>query len=95
MPQFQRQFGEQLDDGSYEVPARWQSGLSNGTQCGQIIGLIINGWVSERFGYRYTVIICLALICCWVSILFTATTLNALLAAYILCGVVSLLHSFG
>lgn len=26
MDSFNRKFGEQLDDGSYEVPARWQSG---------------------------------------------------------------------
>ncbi|ETN41539.1 uncharacterized protein HMPREF1541_03475 [Cyphellophora europaea CBS 101466] len=87
MPQFTEVFGEQTASGSYEIPARWQSGLSNGTQCGQIIGLIINGWASERFGYRWTVIVCLALITCWVSIMFTATTLNQLLVAYILSGV--------
>lgn len=87
MPQFTEVFGEPTADGGYEVPARWQSGLSNGTQCGQIIGLFINGWASERFGYRWTVIVCLALITCWVSIMFTATTLNQLLVAYILSGI--------
>lgn len=87
MPQFTEAFGEQTADGGYEIPARWQSGLSNGTQCGQIIGLFINGWASERFGYRWTVIVCLAMITCWVSIMFTATSLNQLLVAYILSGI--------
>jgi MFS transporter, SP family, general alpha glucoside:H+ symporter len=87
MEQFTSVFGEQQPDGSYEIPARWQAGLSNGTQCGQIIGLIINGYVSERFGYRYTVITCLALITCWVAIMFTATTVQQLLPAYILSGI--------
>lgn len=37
---FNRKFGVELDDGTWQVPARWQTGLSNGAQCGQIIGLI-------------------------------------------------------
>ena len=36
---FNRKYGELQADGSYQVPARWQSGLSNGVQCGEIIGL--------------------------------------------------------
>lgn len=36
---FNRKYGELQSDGSYEVPARWQAGLSNGVQCGEIIGL--------------------------------------------------------
>ena len=28
-PQFNEKYGVQLDDGTYQVPAPWQSGLSN------------------------------------------------------------------
>ena len=52
-PPFNRKYGVLGDDGTYQVPAAWQSGLSNGAQCGEIIGLFINGFVSEKFGYRY------------------------------------------
>ena len=52
-PQFNRKYGVLGDDGEYQIPARWQAGLSNGAQVGEMIGLLINGWVSERFGYRY------------------------------------------
>ena len=52
-PQFNEKYGVLGDDGTYQIPARWQSGLSNGAACGEIIGLFINGFVSERFGYRY------------------------------------------
>lgn len=37
---FNRKYGELQPDGSYQVPASWQSGISNGAQCGQIIGLL-------------------------------------------------------
>ena len=56
---------------------------------GELIGLLINGWVSERFGYRYTVISCLTLVLAWTALFFTAQNVQTLLAAEILCGVVS------
>lgn len=37
---FNRKYGEPTGDGDYQVPARWQAGLSNGAQVGQIIGLL-------------------------------------------------------
>ena len=49
--------------------------------------MLINGWVSERFGYRYTVMACLVLIIAWTAIFFTAQNVVALLVAEILCGI--------
>ncbi|KKY23823.1 putative mfs alpha-glucoside [Phaeomoniella chlamydospora] len=86
-PQFNKKYGEQLADGSYQVPASWQAGLSNGANVGEIIGLFINGWVSERFGYRYTVMTCLTLIIAFTAIFFTAKDVIALQVAEILCGI--------
>ncbi|KAI1633362.1 alpha glucoside transporter [Biscogniauxia mediterranea] len=90
-PQFNQKYGEPYtqDDGTtgYQVPAAWQAGLSNGAVVGEIIGLVINGWVSERFGYRYTVITCLALIMAFTAIFFTAQTVVHLQVAEILCGI--------
>ncbi|KAB8227423.1 hypothetical protein ETB97_009443 [Aspergillus alliaceus] len=85
--QFNRKYGELTSDGKYEVPARWQAGLSNGAYVGEIIGLFLNGWASERFGYRYTIITCLILITAWTAIFFTAPNVQALLAAEILAGI--------
>lgn len=86
-PQFNRKYGEQLPDGTWQIPARWQAGLSNGANVGEFIGLLINGWVSERFGYRYTVMGCLVLIMAWTALFFTAQNVQTLLAAEILCGI--------
>lgn len=61
--------------------------LSQGVIVGEIIGLFINGWVSEIFGYRYTVIACLLLITGFTAIFFTAQTVVHLLIAEILCGI--------
>lgn len=86
-PQFNQKYGEQLPDGTYQVPARWQAGLSNGANVGEIIGLFINGFVSERFGYRYTVMTCLTLIIAFTAIFFTAKDVVSLQIAEILCGI--------
>jgi len=86
-PQFNKKYGQRLPDGTYQVPAPWQAGLSNGANVGEIIGLFINGWVSERFGYRYTVMTCLALIIAFTAIFFTAQSVVALQVAEILCGI--------
>jgi SP family general alpha glucoside:H+ symporter-like MFS transporter len=57
LPQFAKKYGVQAADGTYTVTAAWQAGLSNGAQVGEIIGLALNGWASERFGYRKTMIV--------------------------------------
>lgn len=86
-PQFNRKYGEQLPNSDeWQIPARWQSGLSNGANVGELIGLLLNGFVSERYGYRWTVIGCLVLVIAWTSIFFTAQNVVALLVAEILCG---------
>ncbi|KAJ6013732.1 hypothetical protein N7540_008323 [Penicillium herquei] len=84
---FNQKYGQLQSDGTYQVPARWQAGLSNGAYCGEIIGLFINGWASERFGYRYTIMACLVLVTAWTAIFFTAPNIQSLLAAEILCGI--------
>ena len=86
-PTFNKKYGQQLPDGTYQVPAPWQAGLSNGANVGEIIGLFINGWVSERFGYRYTVMTCLTLVIAFTAIFFTAQSVVALEVAEILCGI--------
>ncbi|KAF7368455.1 MFS general substrate transporter [Mycena venus] len=86
-PQFNRKYGKQLPDGSYQVPAPWQSGLSNGANVGEILGLFLNGWASERFGYRYTVMLCLICLTGFQAIFFTAQNVVSLQVAEILCGI--------
>src|SRR4051812_3092898 len=85
--QFNKKYGHALPDGTYQVSAPWQAGLSNGAYVGEVIGLFINGYVSERFGYRYTVMICLTLIVAFTAIFFTAQSVEVLEVAEILCGI--------
>jgi SP family general alpha glucoside:H+ symporter-like MFS transporter len=86
-PQFNEKYGTKQPDGTYQISAAWQSGLSNGANVGEIIGLFINGYVSERFGYRYTVMTCLTLIIAFTAIFFTAQSVVSIQVAEILSGI--------
>lgn len=84
---FQKAFGVQQADGTYQLTAAWQSGLSNAPLVGEILGLIINGIIAERFGYRKTIIGALSLVIAFIFIVFFAESLITLLIGEILLGV--------
>ncbi|PHH86650.1 hypothetical protein CDD83_9929 [Cordyceps sp. RAO-2017] len=86
-PPFQRKFGVQQPDGSYELTAAWQSGLSNGALVGQVLGLFFNGIIADRIGYRLTLIGALMGCIGFIFILFFAESLVQLLIGEILIGV--------
>lgn len=86
-PPFQRKFGEPQPDGTYQLTAAWQSGLSNGALCGQILGLFINGIIADRIGYRKTLIGALGLCAAFVFVIFFSETLVQLLIGEILIGI--------
>jgi len=78
----------QVKDGvpQYQISASWQSALGSGSGAAQIIGLFINGIVSERIGYRWTMIVSLFLIACFIFVTFFAVNIRMLLAGYVLSG---------
>ncbi|RSH89194.1 hypothetical protein EHS25_002306 [Saitozyma podzolica] len=85
--QFQRRFGEQQPDGTYAIPASWQSGLSNSSVVGQLVGLFINGWTQDRFGCRPTMMFFLAWMCITIFGPVFATSLPLLAFGEAMCGV--------
>ena len=90
IPVFNKKYGGPAGvvDGvqTYQIGASWQSALSNGGQVGSMIGLMANGIISERIGYRKTMLGALFLIICFIFINFFAKNIQMLLAGYVLCG---------
>ncbi|GLI80317.1 hypothetical protein PoHVEF18_008670 [Penicillium ochrochloron] len=84
---FQRAFGEQQPDGSYQVTAAWQSGLTNGALVGEVLGLFATGIVVEKFGYRKSLIGALLACVAFIFIIFFAKSLPVLLVGEILIGI--------
>ena len=85
-PSFNKRYGVN-SGGTYQIPAAWQAGLSNGANVGEILGLFINGIVSERFGYRKTMLVSLFGVICFIFIPFFAKNLADLEVGEVLCGI--------
>lgn len=86
-PDFQETFGKYYESaGEYQVPARWQTGLSMAVNCGQILGLFLAGIISDRFGYRKTLIGALIMVTAFIFIVFFAQSAGMLLAGEFLLG---------
>lgn len=85
-PAFQAAYGDLQKNGSYQISAAWQAGLGNGSGVGGIIGLYSAGFISERFGFRKTVIAGLIMVIGFIFIQFFANSLVVLLIGQILLG---------
>jgi hypothetical protein len=56
-PVFRRSYGTKLPNtDDYQITPPWQSGLLAAALCGEILGLACNGWLTNRFGYRRTLL---------------------------------------
>jgi MFS transporter, SP family, general alpha glucoside:H+ symporter len=86
-PAFTKRYGQELPSGKYEIPAAWQAGLSNGATIGSLIGLALNGHVSERIGFKKTMIASLALMTVTIFIPFFAPSVQVLLVGQIMQGI--------
>ncbi|KAI1092249.1 sugar transporter [Rostrohypoxylon terebratum] len=87
-PVFNQKFGTySAEKDKWAVSAAWQSGLSNGARAGEIFGLILAGWVSDRYGYKMTTIASLVLMIMFVFVLFFAPNIQVLVVGEVLCGI--------
>jgi len=91
-PVFRRSYGSPVhghapvDPQDYQISPAWQSGLTNAAVAGEIIGLIFNGFLTERFGYHRTMVGTLVWMSLFVFLAFFSVNIQMLLAAQVLCG---------
>ncbi|KAH6648241.1 general substrate transporter [Truncatella angustata] len=86
-PAFKNKFGDEIDpDGGMLVSSKWQTIILNGTQIGCIIGLVINGYISEWLGYKKTMVVTMFAMVAAVFIPFFSTSLGMYLAGGIIQG---------
>lgn len=84
---FKQQFGQLRSNGSYDLSPSWQTALSIASKIGEIFGLMANGILAERFGYRKTIIGSHILVIGFIFIVFFAKSASHLLVGQILLGV--------
>lgn len=87
-PAFAEKYGELvMQDGveTYVVSASWQQAFTV-TSVSSMIGLMLNGWLSDRFGYRIVMMGTLVAITLFLFVTFFAANIKMLLAGYCLTG---------
>ncbi|KAJ3568612.1 hypothetical protein NPX13_g6361 [Xylaria arbuscula] len=85
-PAFKDRFGIVAPNGDHVIPASWQNGISGATNVGEIIGLQIAGVVSERWGYRWTIIGALVAVTGFIFFPFFAGNLTVFLVGELFQG---------
>ncbi|KAI1873473.1 hypothetical protein JX265_005095 [Neoarthrinium moseri] len=86
-PAFRDKFGTLGPSGKITIPSDWQNGISGAINVGEIIGLQIAGWVSERYGYRYTILSALVAITGFIFFPFFASSLTVFLVGEFFQGI--------
>lgn len=84
---FKKSYGELTPSVTYEVSPAWQIALSNAATIGALIGLIANGWLTERFGFRKTLMGALILLIAFIFLTFFAFNIEILLSGQLLLGI--------
>jgi SP family general alpha glucoside:H+ symporter-like MFS transporter len=91
-PQFRKAYGEPVNPGAagaqqtYQISPAWQSGLTIAATVGEIFGLLINGFLADRFGYHRIIVGAMVILCGAVFLAFFAVNIQMLLAAQLFCG---------
>lgn len=85
MPAFQKQFEVPTSNG-YQITASCQTALGNGSYIGVIIGLLLNGYISERIGMKKSMCAYI-MITAFNFILVFCQTDALILVGQILCGI--------
>ena len=75
---FLKKYGSLSSDGTYQISAAWETGLSNGAVVGEILGLMVAGILADHFGYRFTIGLALILVVCQQALVATPTPEDSL-----------------
>jgi SP family general alpha glucoside:H+ symporter-like MFS transporter len=88
-PIFRQTYGKPAgaNGDNHQISPPWQTAIQDGAVAGEILGLLINGWMTDRFGYQRTMLITLIWMCLFVFLAFFAFNIEMLLASQVLCGI--------
>jgi SP family general alpha glucoside:H+ symporter-like MFS transporter len=86
LEQFRRAYGSQLPDGDWQVAPAMQALTGSLSSLGSIFGLFFAGWITNRVGYRWTMLLGLLIISGGIFITFFAKNITMILIGQIVCG---------
>lgn len=87
-PQFRLKYGEWLNEESgYQISADWQRKFNVLAAVANIVGAVMNGWATAKWGHRRVLIVSLAWLTAFIFIVFFAQNVETQLAGQTLCNV--------
>lgn len=87
-PSFREKYGEWLDDeNGYQISSSWQQKFNSLGAVANILGALLNGWATPRWGHRKVIMFNLFLLAVFVFIVFFAPSIEVMLVGQILCGI--------
>ncbi|KAI9157979.1 Maltose permease [Paramyrothecium foliicola] len=87
-PAFQKKYGHEIGDtGKYNLAAPWQMALGMASPLGNVIGITLNGFLTDHFGHKIVLQIGLLSLSCLIFIQFSAPNVQTLLVGQLLCGI--------
>jgi len=87
-PSFRRKYGEYLDEKSdYQISANWQQKFNCLGALANIVGALLNGWATSKWGHRRVLMVTLVFLAGFIFIVFLAPTIEIMLLGQFLCGI--------
>src|SRR5436190_505009 len=81
-PVFRCSYGAKISATSgYQISPPWQSGLVGAALSGEVLGLACNGFLTDRFGYRKTLLAALLWLAVFIFLAFFAFSIEMLLVS--------------
>lgn len=88
-PAFARSFGHyDASTKSYQIEGKWQAAMGSGPQAGAIVGALLNGYLTPKFGFRPMFFVGLVLMISFVFVSFFGFSVELQAVGQILCGFV-------
>ncbi|TPX16248.1 uncharacterized protein E0L32_003897 [Thyridium curvatum] len=87
-PTFREKYGQWHDEEhGYQISSAWQAGLNDIAAVGNIIGALLNGYFTAKYGHRKTLMFSLAFLTAFIFIEFFSPNIEVLLVGVFLCNI--------
>lgn len=87
-PRFREKYGEYLDEeNGYQISSTWQQRFNCLAAVANIVGAVMNGWATAKWGHRKVLIASLAWLSAFIFVVFFAPNVEIMLVGQTLCNV--------
>ncbi|KUI57389.1 General alpha-glucoside permease [Cytospora mali] len=85
---FRKKFGTYSGpENGYQISSSWQAGLNDISAVGNVVGALLNGWLTARYGHRVVLMASLAWLVAAIFMVFFAPNIVVLLIGEFLCNI--------